>query len=50
MDDIDCEVEKCQAKEEDAEALRHICQYCLKNKKSKQPEKDYSASVREGGY
>lgn len=50
MQSVNCDVEKCIAKEPDAEPLRHMCQYCIRNKNAKEPDKDYSVTVKDGGY
>ena len=50
QNNIVCEVKNCQAKEEGAEAIRHMCDYCTQNKAAKDPTRDYSAAIREGGY
>lgn len=45
-----CDVERCPAKEDGAEALRQMCLYCTRNKEAKEQVRDYSTAVQEGGY
>ena len=48
--EVKCSLEDCFFRSEDGKEYHHVCQYCTRNEKSEEKEKDYSTTLKEGGY
>jgi hypothetical protein len=42
--------EKCFFVTKEARENNHVCEYCTRNPKAKDPERDYSVAIQQGGY